>query len=195
MGRFLHTCGDTQGVFVPDAWEIESMEPLTYKSVGRVSAFHMFSVVGGWHIEDPYECVVAQASSCSKHPTTVHPCEWMILKDGEYVYSDLVFRHSLWDTTSEYPVRMELLGQDFFMHHKVTKPIWFINPIDGAVIHSGSKRKRHRYGYETGKRYCSECCRCFSSNNWTVQHMTTCHPTFAKAQDSLTDIVMDSLSR
>jgi hypothetical protein len=191
MGRFLHACGDTQGVFLPDTWQLETMNPLTYRSIGQVDPYRMFAVTGGWHIEDPYECVIGHASSCSKHPTTVHSCEWTLLKDDNYVYSDIVFKHSTWDTSTDSPVQMELLGNDFFMHHKVTKPIWFVNPEDGTIIHSGSKRQRDCD--EPGKRYCSECRKCFSSNNWTT-HMTTCHPTFAKAQDSLTDLVMNALS-
>lgn len=191
MGQFIHASGDPQ--YVPERWQLEKVHPLVYRSVGYVDAYHIVPFTDGWRIYDPNGDEIVRAISQALHPTTVHGCEWMAVHDGAYI--DLRFHHSFSDTSKTSPVHMETLGMDFFMHHKVTKPIWFINPEDGNVTHSGSKRHTNGRTTEHGKRYCSTCGKCFSSNNWCTQHMANCHPHFSKAQDSLVDIMLGVLEK
>lgn len=153
-------------------WHMSEGEPLTFQSVDEPK-HRLFKVECGWEIADPSGVTVARAVTGALHPTTTYPCEWMTFsktRDGSY--TDMRFHHLSLDTSEDSPTDMEFLGWDFFAVYSLSKPIWFISPVDGTVRSTTCKRTSDG---KTGVKYCHFCRSCFSSNNWK-QHMGAVHP-------------------
>ena len=152
-----------------------------WQSTDDAGLFH--SIIGGyvmyntdsrWEIANLNGKVVAFATTHAMHPTTIHVGEWVVEDCDEWKCSALYFVHQRIVTSRDCPVTLEELGFDYFLRHKQTKPIWFVHPITGDTVHSGSKRTRSVES--PGIRYCSLCKCCVSSNNFITQHLRNQHP-------------------
>lgn len=156
--------------YIPDEWE-NTDDPDLFRSV---NGYELYSTDTGWEIADTDGAPVARATTHAMHPTTVYIGEWNVQTAEEWKCADLCFVHNSVDTSHDNPISLDKLGFDYFLRHKQTKPLWFIDPITGETVHSGSKRMRNVEA--PGVRYCPLCRCCISSNNFVTQHMRVIHP-------------------
>ena len=156
---------------IPSLWE-STDDPTHFCSVGDL--FEMCSTDYGWEVTNREGIPVVRATTHALHPTTIHVGEWMLLDGAEWKCADIRFTHQPLQTSRENPITLDELGFDYFLRHKPTKPIWFVNPITTETVHSGSKRMRDDEA--PGVRYCPLCQCCISSNNFVTQHMRILHP-------------------
>ena len=155
---------------LPRAWVLDEGPPLTYRSADGSAPHRLQRADGGWGIVDAAGHEVARAVTRALHPVTTYPCEWTVrCEGGAWRYSEMRFVHAALETSRDDPVDLDLLGRDFFVVHALSKPIWFVSPVDGSVVHSAVKRMSDG---TSGVKYCSLCNRCFSANNW-YQHLMT----------------------
>ena len=114
--------------------------------------------------------VVAESVNAS-HPLTVPNGGWYFFVDGIPVKSD-TFKFTIcnFDDPSN-PYSMEDLGDDFFIYVRLTKIIYWVNPVNNCVEHSGAKKK----GERLGRRWCPYCRLSFSANNFHSQHIKNMH--------------------
>lgn len=144
-----------------------------------------------WEIrERTSKNLVAFANTTAAHPTTIYLGEWQTNCDGasEWTYSPMHFAHEKLTTTFDRPIPIDLLGIDFFLRHRVNSIIWYIDPLTGSVVHSGSKSiKNIKSGAKSkrrsksikdigpGVKFCSLCSCTVSANNFVSQHMRRVH--------------------
>lgn len=125
-----------------------------------------------WHIEST-DAIVAIAATLAEHPTTIFVGEWRVRGEGgEWRHDGMHFLHYELHTTPATPIPIDLLGRDFFLRHRATTVIWYVDP-GGAVVHSGSKCMASGRG--PGVRYCALCNESFSANNFVYQHVRKKH--------------------
>lgn len=172
---------------LPSLWE-STDDPDLFHSVADL--FDLCSTDSGWQVIDREGTAVARAATHALHPTTVHVGEWMLYDGGEWKCTDLRFVHRPLQTSRENPITLDELGFDYFLRHKPTKPIWFVDPITGETVHSGSKRMR--YDEAPGVRYCPLCRCCISSNNYVTQHMRILHPEQPVPGELMTEFIRRS---
>lgn len=110
-------------------------------------------------------------------PLTVRRGEWAAV-DGS---STLLHFKNLRLGSSDKPVPLGHLGEDFFLHSISKKPVWFtVDKNDTTTFHSGSKRMKGT----TGVRFCSICRKMSSANNFVSQHL----PIHARTQKNATSL-------
>lgn len=157
-------------------------------------------VDGGWEVvrgssTNAKGARLAIAYTTALHPTTVFFFEWLAYEcDAARRWRplELTFAHvALRGATSPvHPVTLDRLGLDFFVRHRQTSVVWFVDPHTGEVQHSGAKACRE---HGPGKRYCSLCGRSFSANNFVTQHMRNIHP-YHRVSPTEADDIVDLIS-
>ena len=127
--------------------------------------------------------MLAGAISEAQHPHTVAPGEW-----HAQVASDVWLRLTAYricaplTSSPQAPLHLDDIGLDFFVRLRITRPVWFVDPMTGRTRHSGAKcrdklakgasKRPKRNG---GVRFCPTCFGCFSANNFVTQHMRNVH--------------------
>ena len=133
---------------------------------------------GKWHVirNDDNVVLYATCDLCiAQHPATVESGDWYVFQDDSWVPSELLFvldETFLKRRSRRSPLDLTLVGGDFFLRYRCSFIIWFIDPVSGEVVHSGSKQLAGRSGF----RYCPHCDALRSSNNFVYQHMRRQHP-------------------
>ena len=104
-------------------------------------------------------------NSNALHPNSVHKEEWWPPSlEVRFVMDPKPTRRD--------PVCLEKdIGVDFFVRScRSSKPFWYRSP-SGKITHSGAKRNEDL----PGTRWCNQCRRDISANNWKSQHMRLKH--------------------
>lgn len=114
---------------------------------------------------------VAEATTLALHPTTIVEGEWSVKRRRAWHHHSMHFAHTPINTSPTRPISLDLLGRDFFMRHRTSSLIWYIDPTSGCTVHSGSKAHEGK----TGVRFCARCNLSISANNFVHQHMRKMH--------------------
>jgi len=114
---------------------------------------------------------VVAVSLNATHPLTVPIGGWYFFVNNIRVKSN-TFRFNICNFNDpSNPYSMEDLGDDFFIYVRLTKIIYWVNPLDNSVEHSGAKKS----GDRLGRRWCPYCRSSFSANNFHSQHIKNIH--------------------
>ena len=96
------------------------------------------------------------------------PDEWVQLTSFRFEFQLAA------SSSPEFPVDLREVGTDLFVWRTPSRPIWFTEPVHGALCYSGAKT--HRDTGTAGVRFCPYCRVCTSANNFVTQHMRCVHP-------------------